>query len=40
MKESWFDKVQREHPWKCRWERLKLSFTEFLARWFNIHLDW
>ena len=37
---EWFDRVQREHPWLCRWEAFKLSCTEFLARWLNIHVDW
>lgn len=25
--------------WRLWWEERKLVFTEFLARWFNIHLD-
>ncbi len=30
----------KEHPWICRWDHFKFHFTEFLARWFNIHLNW
>lgn len=34
-----FDKYKAEHPYRMWWECKKIAFTEFLAKWFNIHLD-
>ena len=38
--ETVFDKFKKEHPILRRWECFKLSCTEWLAKWFNIHIDW
>ena len=40
MNEPQFDKLRKKHPWRWAWESFKLSVTEFIARHFNIHLDW
>ncbi len=38
--ETWVEKVRRDAPWAFRWECFKISVTEFLAKWFKIHIDW
>lgn len=37
--ESFCDRVKKEMPWRLWWEEKKLAVTEFLAKWFRIHLD-
>ena len=38
--ETLVEEFQRQHPWLWWREWNKFRFTEWLARWFNIHVDW
>ena len=38
--ETFSDRVKKTAPIRWRWEKFKLSCTEFLAKRFNIHIDW